>query len=122
MKIHNNNLKLNGTDMTSNIISDPIYVGNIINYSIQLVYTGSPNGSFSIQVSNDIVDSIKDVKASDIVNWTTLSSTSTNITSSGDMIYEIPDITYQWIRLVWTDSSSGDPSTLTNAVYFTKGI
>lgn len=121
MKIHNNNLILDGTDMTANIVSSPIYVGNIINYSIQLVYTGAPNGAFDIQVSNDKVDSIKDVESSDITNWTTLTTLSETVTTAGNLIIEVPDITYQWIRLIWTDSTSG-ASTITSAIYFLKGF
>lgn len=122
MKIHNQALELDGTDMQATITSEPLYLGSIINCSFQIVYTGTPNGNFKLQASNDIVDSIKDVSSSDIVNWTDITGTTVNITSAGSHLYELEAIGYQWIRVVWTDSSSGDPSTITVANYFVKGL
>ena len=120
MKIHNNPFELDGTDMTAAITSEPEYVGEIINYSIQLAFTGTPDGDFIIEASNDEVKSTKNVVPSDITNWTQVSTT--EVTAAGNVLIQVADITYQWIRLKWVDTASGSPSTITSAIYFMKGI
>lgn len=122
MRVQNENLALNGTDMQSNIASNPIWLGHIVNYSIQLVYTGSPNGSLKLQGSNDEGAKSNNVENVNITNWSDIADTAVSVTAAGSNIYNIQNAGYRWVRLVWTNSSSGSPSTLTSARYNVKGI
>lgn len=122
MRVQNEALTLNGTDMQSNIVSDPVWLGHIVNFSIQLVYTGAPNGSFKLQGSNDEGAKSNNIENVNITNWSDISSTTVNVTSAGSNIYNIENAGYRWVRLVWTDSTSGSPSTLTSSRYNVKGI
>lgn len=122
MRIKNYDLVLSDSDMQDAISSDPIYLGHIAHFSIQLVYTGTPNGAFKIQVSNDLGAVEDKIDLAQITNWTDLPNSSTAITAAGSMLFNESDIPYRWARLVWTDSSSGDPSTVTVARVNLKGI
>ena len=84
-------------DMTSNITGDSINLLSDTRFSIQLVFTGATiSGDFTLEASNDLV----------IANWTTIPGTSVTITAAGSHLYTITDATYQYIRVVWTDTAS----------------
>jgi len=121
MRIQNEDLTLSGTDMESNITSSPIWLGHIVNYSIQVVFTGSPNGAFKLQASNDKGANDFKIASASVTNWTDISSTSTNITTAGNLMYNIENAGYRWVRLVWTDSSSSTAA-ITVARYNVKGV
>ncbi len=121
MRIQNEELSLSGTDMTSNITCDPIWLGHIAYYSIQLVFTGTPDGSFKLQVSNDIGSNDLSIASATVTNWTDLAGSSTVVSASGDLMFNANNAGYRWVRLVWTNSASGSPSTITSARFNVKG-
>lgn len=122
MRIQNEDLTLDGTDMQSNIVSDPVWLAHIVNYSVQVVYTGTPNGTLKLQGSNDLgaKDGLQSTVS--ITNWSDISGASESVTAAGDVIFNIENAGYRWFRLVWTESSSGSPSTITSARFNVKGI
>ncbi len=121
MRIQNEDLSLSGTDMTSNITSEAIWLGHIAYYSIQLVFTGTPNGSFKLQVSNDIGANDLSLASASITNWTDLAGSSTTVSASGDLMFNANNAGYRWVRVVWTNSTSANPSTITSARFNVKG-
>jgi hypothetical protein len=120
MRIGNDDLVLSGTSMLTTITSSPVWLGHIAVYSIQLVFTGTPNGTFKLQASND--DGGQNVTSPTITNWTDIGSSSQAISAAGTHMYNVADCGYKWVRLVWSDSSSGNPSTLTVARFNVKGV
>ena len=111
---------LDGVDMTSNILSAPIWLGHIANAAIQLVFTGTPNGAFKLQGSVDEANKINPASTT-VTNWTDIASSSQSITASGDHLYELQNIGYTFVRVVWTDTSSGT-SEITSARMMVKGV
>jgi len=121
MRINTEDLTLDGTDMTSNITSNAIWLGHIANAAIQLIFTGTPNGTFKLQASCDAPK--KGNEGNTIpTNWTDVIDSSQSVTAAGDHIYELQNIGYTFVRLIWTDTSSGSPSTLDSARYMVKGV
>lgn len=119
MRTKNEDLELSGTDMTSNIDSKALWLGHIVNYSIQVVYTGSPNGTLSIEASNDEGSNTNDTSNAQITNWTQVDAQA--VSAAGSHMFQFENVGYKWVRLVWTNSSSG-ASTITSARYNIKGI
>lgn len=119
MRIKNENMisKLDGVDMTSNIVSEPIWLAHIANYAIQVVFTGAPDGTFKLQASNDL----SDPKDPSITNWTDITGSSQIIAASGDYMWTVSNAGYNWVRVVWTDSASG-ASTITVCRAMVKGV
>lgn len=71
-------------------------------YSVQAVYTGSPVGTFKLQLSND------NAPCSSAVNWTDYSSSSQAISAAGNYAWNVSFSNYHCVRLVYTrDSGSG---------------
>lgn|SRR5678815_5510008 len=74
--------------------------------SFQAVWTGTPNGTFSFEVSNDPVG-----VGETVTNWTTLTEPSTF--TSGDpagsptsFLFELVECSFRWIRIKYTNASS----------------
>jgi hypothetical protein len=78
-------------------------------YSLQIIFTGNPNGTLKLQGSNDSVQLIKDP-----VNWTDIQGSSVVITASGNTVYNVTDVMYNWVRVVYT-AVSGTGTCVINA-------
>lgn len=82
--------------MTASFNSSEVDVSQFVGFSIQCVYSGSPNGSMKLQISND---------QEDPTNWDDLANSTVTITTSGSETYIVGDVFYNFIRLVYTFSS-----------------
>ena len=112
MKFANEKI-LVAADMSASFSSDPILLDQIYGFSFQAVFTGSPNGTFKLQCSND------DVKlSSEVSQWSDVGSTSQAISAAGDLFYNIDAAHYKWVRIVYTRSSGSGSC---DVVYFAKG-
>lgn len=94
--------------------------------SISAIFSGSPVGTFKLQISNDIVpvnpsatNPVGSDPAGAVVNWTDYTGSSQAISASGDFTWNLLDIGYRWIRLVYTRSSG---SGTLNVYSTTKGV
>ena len=120
MRISNKEITIT-KDLESSQNSDAIWLGHIANAAIQIVFTGTPNGTFKLQASCD--EPKKGDEAGTVpTNWTDVVDSSQAITAAGDHIYEMQNIGYTFVRLVWTDASSGSPSVITSARFMVKGV
>lgn len=128
MRVSNNdNLVVDGVrsteDMSTSFELAPLYIGHVTWYAIQLVFTGSPNGTFKLQASNDpgrITANLEVDQYKDVNNWTDIINSDQVITESGDHTWDAPDASYLWVRVVWTAGSGS--GTLISARMNEKGI
>lgn len=95
-------------------------VNQIFMFSIQAVFTGAPNGTLKIQVSNDDVPVGINGQdpAVNVVNWVDYTGSSQTILAAGNFMYIVAEGGYRWVRLVYTASSG---SGTLNVVYNGKG-
>lgn len=120
MRTKNDALTLDGTDMTANIASDAIWLGHIVNYAVQVVYSGAGiNGTLKLQASNDEGSNDLKLKSPTITNWTDVSTQA--VTAAGSTMFNVQDCGYRWVRLVWIDSSS-TAGTISSARINVKGL
>lgn len=124
MRIGNDSFIEDGTatDMSVTITSTPVWLGHICNYAIQLVFTGSPVGSFKLQASNDEGNpaSAPTEQYKGVVNWTDIIDSPQAIGAAGNHMYTVEDAGYRWVRFIWTPSSGS--ATLTIARFNVKGV
>jgi hypothetical protein len=99
-----------------------IWLGHICNFSIQLVFTGTPNGVFKLQCSNDpgMPDGGQTPQDKGVVNWTDVLNSSQAITAAGSHVYQVENVGYNFVRVVYTQSSS--TGSLTSARVNVKGV
>lgn len=128
MRIFNEDiLEIDGVRTTPSMASSftlaPIYLGHIVDYSIQLVFTGTPGGNFKLQVSNDpgrpnAASEAEQYAA--VLNWTDVAGSAQTISAAGDHTWNVENAGYVWARVVWTQTSS--TGTLTSARVNGKGV
>lgn len=120
MRIANDTMTVAGSegpfDMSTSFVSDGFWLGHIVNFSIQATFTGSPAGTFQLEVSND--KGYEDKKlggwdSSGVSNWTINSDSVFTIAAAGDITWNAQNVGYRWVRVRWTRTSgSGSTSSL----------
>jgi hypothetical protein len=101
------------TNLASNCTSPAIFLGHIIDYSVQCVFTGSPVGSFYLQVSNDF--GIGQNDWANAIHWTNVPSSSIAVSAAGDFVINVQNSGYNWARLVYTATSGSGTITFCQA-------
>jgi hypothetical protein len=128
MRVKNDDLlEIDGVRATKNMAStftlQPIWLGHIVNASIQMVFTGSPVGTFTVEASNDLGQPQSSGDAQKVVglsNWTTIAASANGISAAGDMLYTLANTGFNWVRVKYTATSG--TGTLTSARSYVKGI
>lgn len=93
-----------GVDVVSNGVDASQY--GLVSFQAVWAGGGSPDGVFTIEVSNDNVQSCTTGNEScNVTNWTTYGSSSIAINSDGDLGYSIYDFAYRWVRVKYTRNS-----------------
>lgn len=103
-----------GDMSTTEVDSIPVDMNQILNASIQAVYTGSPVGTLKLQFSDSLT---LPCNSSSIV-WNDYTGSSQSITVAGRFAYNLLDAGYRCLRLVYVRTSG--TGTL-NATFSGKG-
>lgn len=93
------------TVMNATINSLPMNLANMIGYTIQIFFTGTPTGSFKLQASADEAPLIG--SGFNPTNWTDVVATTFTISAAGNVEWNVYDIYYNFVRVVYTDTSGG---------------
>lgn len=118
-----NELIVKNAVMNANINSPAVPLVNIFGYAIQAVYTGTPNGVLKLQASADSFPYAQvSPQPPTPQNWTDITGTSQTISSSGIFMWNIDGAYYNYVRLVFTDSSGGTSTAVLNVTVNCKGI
>jgi hypothetical protein len=89
---------VNPTAMTTDITSPTVLLNSILLLSIQASWTGAPVGTLKLQASNDLENSPTQA-------WSDVAASSFNVNGAGDILYNLSEIGYCRMRLVYTRSS-----------------
>lgn len=104
--------------MASTITSTAQQLANVITFSIQAVFTGSPVGTFKLQCSTDTATDGTPTLVQP-TNWDDIPNSSYAITAAGSNTWNYSGNTgFSWVRLVYTASSG---SGVLNVKINTKG-
>jgi hypothetical protein len=104
----------------ANITSNPVNIKNQDNVGVQLHWTGTPVGTFGVQISsNHIQDPVGNVLFEG--NWVTLplSPAITAVGSGDDAYIDLNQMSAQWVKVIYT-RTSGTGSV--DAVTVAKGV
>jgi hypothetical protein len=102
---------------------------SIYTYSVAINITGTPTGTITLQASNDPETNDTQTNSSQHLpgavpptNWATIANTSQSVTTSGTTLYNVADIGYNFVRVTYTDGSSGASTAVADIVVNCKGI
>jgi len=125
MKIGNDNITFSSNDLSASRTSQAIGIQHVVNYAVQLVFTGTPAGNFKLQGSCDEGNPTANTEATrsvDIVNWTDVADTTLTVSAAGNIMYDVTNAGYNWFRVVYTATGAGTTPVLTSARFNTKGV
>lgn len=109
-----------GTVMNATINSSAQQLWNVFGYAIQIVWTGTPTGSFKLQASDD---SFNAGIPGNPNHWSDITDSSVSITAAGSYMWNVSNPQYVWVRVVYTDTSSGaSTAVITSATFNGKGF
>lgn len=94
---------------------NPVSLNSIVNCGIQAVFTGTPNGTFNLQVSNDLgyqnsgaANSPTEAEQfSQISNWTTVANSDFVVVAAGNIFYDYQNGGAKWARVIYTAAGAG---------------
>lgn len=108
---------LSAGDMsTASLNSVGIDLNQTVLYSIQAVFTGAPVGTLKLQISNDFVATPTAGGAnlaSAVTHWTDYTGSSYSVSAAGDFAWNVFDVGYRWVRMVYTKTSGTGSLTAT---------
>lgn len=116
MRVNNKQFILN-QPLNASFNSDPQQTNQVFGYAIQGEITGTPTGTINLQMSAD-----PNVGNNFPINWTDITGTSQSVAAAGTFAYNVSDVEYNWVRLVYTDGSGGISAATMNANINIKGF
>ena len=122
MKIANDEILPAPVDLSGSFSSNAILIAHASYYAIQLLFTGTPQGTFKLQASNDIGQAQRGTEVDRgnlITNWTDITGSPQAITEAGNHMWAVECAPYRWVRVVWTPT--GGSGSLTSLRANTKG-
>lgn len=108
--------------MNATITSPAVPLKNIFMYSIAAIVSGTPNGSFSLQASNDpeTNDTVRPIQPAPI-NWVTVAGSTFALTTAGETLINVTDVAYNYVRAIYIDSSGGTATSTLAVIFNGKG-
>lgn len=117
------------TIMNATLTSAAMQCLNMAGYSIQIVFTGTPTGTFKLQASCDPVPRQSQVVGSNgavtytPTNWTDVKDSTFTVSAAGNVQWNVREVFYNYVQVIYTDTSSGSSTAIiTNATFNAKGI
>lgn len=123
MRTYNYQMPLSTHVMDTTITGPAMQLYNMYGYAIQVAWTGIPTGTFKLQASCDPVPQGPPETIIQPTNWSDITDSPFAVTAPGDYLWNVYDVMYNWVRIVYVDASSGaSTATITSAVFNGKGM
>lgn len=111
-----------GTVLNTTVNSLAMQLNDLVNFSIQIFFSGTPTGIFFLQESCDPVPKNNLVLQSNggvlytPTHWTTIADSQFTVIAAGDVGWNFQNRGFTYVRAVYNDSSSGlSTATITSA-------
>lgn len=124
MRIGNEDLLTSGpADLSVDWNSPAIWLGHIVNFAIQLKFSGSPDGRFQLYGSSDqgnVNAQARTEQASGVTTWSPITGYFKDVSEAGSHMMEVVDCGYNWVRVSWV--ANAGTGTLDKARINVKGV
>jgi len=102
-------------NLTTPWTSQAIRLGYCTHFSIQLFFTGMPEGAWKLQCSDDAgrPNAASEPNQEQLItNWATIGGSTQLIEEAGDHTWTVQAPGYRWVRVQWTPSSGSGSLTV----------
>jgi len=112
------------TVMATDLTSLAMQLNDLVNFSIQIVFTGTPTGTFNLEASSDPVPKQNMVIGANgavvytPINWTTVANSSFTVTTAGDVMWDYANRGFTYVRVVYVDASGGTSTAIITSATF----
>lgn len=121
--------------LNANYNSPYVQLKSIYTYAMAFIVTGTPTGSVKLQASNDPETNDTQVSVSydpgqsptnppsvAPVNWVDIANSTFALSSSGETMWNVNFVGYNYVRVVYLDASGGTSAATVNIVFNGKGV
>lgn len=116
MRVNNKQIETNKV-MNTSFVTEGIPLNQVVGYAVQAYFTGTPTGSFKLQCSGD-----PNSGNTFPTNWSDVANSTFSVVAAGDVFWNVTSAMYNWVRVSYTDSSSGASTAVCNMHINTKGL
>lgn len=107
---------LNESD-TGNVESDPMDCNQIVSASFHVYFNDViAEGTVKLQASNDICDTQYLPSQFTPTEWVDIPNQSASITAGASALLTIPQMSYRWVRVVFTNTTPGESEIVCNVM------
>jgi hypothetical protein len=124
MRVFNNQIATN-VPLNANYNSPAILLKSIYMYNMAAIITGTPTGTIKLQASND--PETNDTMPLGIpfpppVHWVDITGSTFILTDSGETMWNVQGIAYNYARVFYTDGSGGMSTATMTIIANGKGV
>jgi hypothetical protein len=124
MRVYNKQISTN-VALNANYNSPAALLKSIYVYAVAAIVTGTPTGTIKLQASND--PETNDTMPLGIpqpapVNWVDIKDSSFVLSAAGETMWNVQAVGYNYVRVVYTDSSGGTSTATMNVIINAKGM
>lgn len=106
---------LTSGSVSSSFSTSPFRVENMDRVSVQLVQSGTAlTGTYTLYASNDFGKAhlTDPTNATGIFTWTAVSDSSQALTGSGDVMWNVADIGWRWLKVGFSKTATAATGTV----------
>lgn len=119
MQVYNTqNIIPASTVMNTTLNSQAMQLLNMFGFNIQIVFTGTPTGTFKLQASSDPIYKGAPGHQFTPTNWTDVVNSSQAVTAAGNISWNYSGSYFNYVRVVYTDTSSGSSTAIITVATF----
>lgn len=122
MRVFNQTVQ-NNVVLNTNVNGPFVPLKSIILYTMAAIITGTPTGSIKLQASNDPeTNDTQPLSNAPPTNWVDITNSTFVVTTAGETMWNVNNIGYNYVRVVYTDTSGGASTAVMKVVFNGKGI
>ena len=114
--------------MNANYNSPYTPLKNIYTYSMAAIVTGTPTGTIKLQASNDPETNDTQTNSTGLSpavgpsNWADITGSTFSLVAAGETMWNVNAVGYNYVRVVYTDTSGGTSTATMNLIVNCKGV
>lgn len=127
MRVFNQQISTN-VAMNANSNSPYVPLKSIFMYCIAAIVTGTPTGTIKLQASNDPETNDTQYNTTESrppavipTHWVDIDDSSFVLASAGETMWNVRDVGYNYVRVVYTDASGGSSTATMTIIFNGKG-